>query len=150
MSAPELGASCSFCSHKIDEVTLVIAGLTAVICEDCVDLCGRIVAEKRAKSPRSIFTPDQEARIREILREETARISAAGDRLFMRLADPEGAAPLTLAGEQSASLELAVKCLEQAALALGRISPPIPHQVAAELLAPHRELVTRLATGGQS
>lgn len=45
-AGPEL--YCSFCGKSQHEVVALIAGPTVFICDECVDLCGQIVAEKRA------------------------------------------------------------------------------------------------------
>lgn len=37
---------CSFCGKGAYEVTRLIAGPTAFICNECVDLCNVIIAEK--------------------------------------------------------------------------------------------------------
>ncbi len=46
---PEL--RCSFCGKKQDEVMCLIAGPTVYICNECVDICNEIIAEKRADPP---------------------------------------------------------------------------------------------------
>ena len=38
---------CSFCGKTNREVLLLIAGPTVFICDECIDLCTEIVAEKR-------------------------------------------------------------------------------------------------------
>lgn len=41
---------CSFCGKHADQVETVVAGPTSavLICSECIDLCGEIVAERRA------------------------------------------------------------------------------------------------------
>jgi ATP-dependent protease Clp ATPase subunit len=45
MSEPRL--FCDFCGKAADEVGHLIAGPKAFICDECVDLCAFIVAERR-------------------------------------------------------------------------------------------------------
>lgn len=40
---------CSFCGKSQHEVKQLIAGPTVFICDECVDLCADIVAEKRSE-----------------------------------------------------------------------------------------------------
>jgi len=40
---------CSFCGKSQKEVRILIAGPTVFICDECVDLCGQIVAEQPRK-----------------------------------------------------------------------------------------------------
>jgi ATP-dependent protease Clp ATPase subunit len=47
---------CSFCLKPAEQIALIIAGPaysggTAYICDECVDVCAQIVAEKRATVP---------------------------------------------------------------------------------------------------
>jgi ATP-dependent Clp protease ATP-binding subunit ClpX len=48
--AQETTESCSFCGKTQHEVKQLIAGPTVFICDECVDLCADIIAEKRSKS----------------------------------------------------------------------------------------------------
>src|SRR5690606_17735169 len=41
--------TCSFCGKRHDEVNKLIAGPDVNICDECVHLCGEIVAEDRAR-----------------------------------------------------------------------------------------------------
>ncbi|NUM52932.1 MAG: ATP-dependent Clp protease ATP-binding subunit ClpX [Candidatus Hydrogenedentes bacterium] len=41
--------TCSFCGKRHDEVSKLIAGPDVNICDECVNLCGEIVAEDRAR-----------------------------------------------------------------------------------------------------
>jgi ATP-dependent Clp protease ATP-binding subunit ClpX len=41
--------TCSFCGKRHDEVNKLIAGPDVNICDECVSLCGEIVAEDRAR-----------------------------------------------------------------------------------------------------
>ena len=43
-------ASCSFCGKRHDEVTKLVAGHDVSICDQCIELCGQIIAEDRLKS----------------------------------------------------------------------------------------------------
>ena len=38
--------ACSFCGKKQDEVRKLIAGPSVYICNECIDLCGEILAEE--------------------------------------------------------------------------------------------------------
>lgn len=39
------GLRCSFCGKTKEQARLLIAGVEAFICDECVELCGKIVAE---------------------------------------------------------------------------------------------------------
>ncbi len=41
------GIRCSFCGKSQYEVETLIAGTTTFICDECIDLCALIMAEKR-------------------------------------------------------------------------------------------------------
>jgi ATP-dependent Clp protease ATP-binding subunit ClpX len=47
---------CSFCGKSQHEVAQLIAGPTVFICDECVDLCGTIVTEKRERDKGSAET----------------------------------------------------------------------------------------------
>ena len=51
--------TCSFCGKRHDEVNKLIAGPDVNICDECVNLCGEIVAEERARkgTTRSMKVP---------------------------------------------------------------------------------------------
>lgn len=61
--APQRGRNdvptCSFCGKRHDEVNKLIAGPDVNICDECVHLCGEIVAEDRARkgASRTMKTP---------------------------------------------------------------------------------------------
>ena len=40
---------CSFCGKREDEVEKLIAGPGVFICNECVDLCNRIITEEAAR-----------------------------------------------------------------------------------------------------
>lgn len=40
---------CSFCTKSQNDAFLLIAAPTAFICDECVDLCTNLVAERRRK-----------------------------------------------------------------------------------------------------
>jgi len=50
--------TCSFCGKRHDEVNKLIAGPDVNICDECVNLCGEIVAEERARK-----TPDRAMKV---------------------------------------------------------------------------------------
>ena len=45
---------CSFCTKSADEVQTLVAGAGVFICNECVDLCALVIADRRASgaSPR--------------------------------------------------------------------------------------------------
>ena len=45
---------CSFCGLSQNEVEQLIAGPTVFICDQCVDLCTTIVAEKREEKAKVV------------------------------------------------------------------------------------------------
>ena len=47
---------CSFCGKSQDEVKRLIAGPTAYICEECLDLCNDILLEEGIAEPRKART----------------------------------------------------------------------------------------------
>lgn len=51
---PEGLKFCSFCGKSQKQVTILIAGPTEHICDECTDLCAEIVAKERKRriSPR--------------------------------------------------------------------------------------------------
>ncbi len=51
--------TCSFCGKRHDEVNKLIAGPDVNICDECVNLCGEIVAEEKARkgTSRSMKVP---------------------------------------------------------------------------------------------
>ena len=44
--------ACSFCGRSEDQVTNLVAGAHAYICDVCVDKCSAIVAAEREGRPR--------------------------------------------------------------------------------------------------
>jgi len=62
--------TCSFCGKRHDEVNKLIAGPDVNICDECVNLCGEIVAEERARkgTERAMKVPTPKA-IKEFLDE---------------------------------------------------------------------------------
>lgn len=59
--------TCSFCGKRHDEVNKLIAGPDVNICDECVNLCGEIVAEDRARrshgvESRKVLTPAELSR----------------------------------------------------------------------------------------
>lgn len=45
---------CSFCGKNLHEACKIIAGPSVFICDECVDLCGEIIAETRAQERTAI------------------------------------------------------------------------------------------------
>ena len=43
-------ASCSFCGKRHDEVNKLVAGHDVNICDQCIELCGQIIAEDRVRT----------------------------------------------------------------------------------------------------
>jgi hypothetical protein len=41
---------CSFCTKPADEVGTLVAGAGVFICDECVELCGVVIAEKRTST----------------------------------------------------------------------------------------------------
>lgn len=60
---------CSFCEKSQHDVPQLIAGNKGFICDACVDLAAEIVADKRVEIARAPLTPEQEARVRELISE---------------------------------------------------------------------------------
>src|SRR5207247_4195932 len=54
---------CSFCGKSQDEVKRLIAGPTAYICDECIDLCNDIILEEgvaeQSKARKRLLTPKQ-------------------------------------------------------------------------------------------
>src|SRR6516162_5228723 len=47
---------CSFCGKAPEEVQRLIAGPTAYICDECIDLCNEILREEGVAAPRQVRT----------------------------------------------------------------------------------------------
>ena len=47
MTVPFTTVFCDFCGRSNHEIDHVIAGPSAFICTECVDLCNTIIAERR-------------------------------------------------------------------------------------------------------
>jgi ATP-dependent Clp protease ATP-binding subunit ClpX len=43
--------TCSFCRRSEHEVTNLVAGARAYICDECADTCSAIIAEQRESRP---------------------------------------------------------------------------------------------------
>src|SRR5215467_10186390 len=48
------GLQCSFCGKSPEEVKRLIAGPTAYICDECIDLCNEILLEEGVTAPRKV------------------------------------------------------------------------------------------------
>jgi hypothetical protein len=44
-------SNCSFCTKSHDQVETLVAGAGVFICNECVDLCTLVIAEKRSSDP---------------------------------------------------------------------------------------------------
>lgn len=99
MTTPSLAYAakllCSFCGKDHEEVRKLIAGPTVFICDECVRLCQEILDQPIAH-PAPVFTPAQEARIRELLSDCGSISHAIADRFAA------GEAALTALIERSA------------------------------------------------
>ena len=49
---------CSFCGKHQDYVRTIVAGLDAMICDECISICADIVADARRKK---IAIPEKES-----------------------------------------------------------------------------------------
>ncbi len=71
---------CSFCGKSQHEVESLLTGsLPTYICNECVVLCGDIIAEKSAARPGAaapVLTLEQESRIRELIEKEARHVFA--------------------------------------------------------------------------
>jgi ATP-dependent Clp protease ATP-binding subunit ClpX len=56
VSKPKL-LRCSFCGRSELEVRFLIAGADVFICDDCVDLCADIIAERKTTAPATANYP---------------------------------------------------------------------------------------------
>lgn len=45
---------CSFCGKSNSEVFCLFAGPTVFICDECIDFCAELLAEKRSGTPGEI------------------------------------------------------------------------------------------------
>jgi hypothetical protein len=77
MTTKILTASCSFCLKASTDVGTLVAGPGVYICDECVDLCGQIVAGKPKKVER-IALWDAYVDVDEVLA-NLPRIARAGD-----------------------------------------------------------------------
>ena len=48
MTVPAKTCLCDFCGRSNHEIDYVVAGPSAFICTECVDLCNIIIAERKA------------------------------------------------------------------------------------------------------
>jgi ClpX C4-type zinc finger len=46
-----VASRCSFCAKSADDVETLVAGAGVFICDECVALCGQVIAQKRATGP---------------------------------------------------------------------------------------------------
>lgn len=76
---------CSFCGKTSDQVERIIAGPTAYICNECIDLCSDIIAEERrthdfdATSDQKLPTPAEIKRILDdyVIEQDEAKMALA-------------------------------------------------------------------------
>ena len=82
MSTTDLLASCSFCSKDYTDVGTLVAGPGVYICDECVALCGQIIAGKpkasRRKPVQRIAPWDAEAGLDAVLA-SLPRVAQAGN-----------------------------------------------------------------------
>ena len=76
---------CSFCGKSQHEVTKLIAGPTAFICNECVDLCNDIIADDAKKAAAE----EQAALVRKLVQEELTVREAKPRRWFQFWRTPE-------------------------------------------------------------
>ncbi len=43
--------SCSFCGKRQEDAFLLVSGPACFICDECIDLCAEVLAERRAEEP---------------------------------------------------------------------------------------------------
>jgi hypothetical protein len=81
MTATELPASCSFCSKAHTDVGTLVAGPGVYICDECVALCGQLIAGKpksKKSEPHPRIAPwDAEAGLDAVLA-SLPRVAQAG------------------------------------------------------------------------
>ena len=46
-----MNGRCSFCTKAADDVETLVAGAGVFICNECVELCAAVIADKRARGP---------------------------------------------------------------------------------------------------
>jgi ClpX C4-type zinc finger len=82
MATPDLPASCSFCSKDYTNVSTLVAGPGVYICDECVALCGQVVAGKpKSAEPKPLprIAPwEAEAGLDAVLA-SLPRVARAGD-----------------------------------------------------------------------
>ena len=82
MSTTELLASCSFCLKEYTDVGTLVAGPGVYICDECVALCGQLIACKpKSAGPKPVHriaTWDAEAGLDAVLA-SLARVAQAGN-----------------------------------------------------------------------
>ena len=50
--SPRTEVKCNFCGKDINKANVLVAGVGAFICDECVQLCGEIVKEKLEEQQR--------------------------------------------------------------------------------------------------
>lgn len=61
---------CGFCEKSQDDVAIVIAGKTAIICSECVSVCVGVIADAASRKSRTYFVRPEDvptSRIDEIM-----------------------------------------------------------------------------------
>ena len=46
-----MSSRCSFCTKSADDVDTLVAGAGVFICNECVDVCALVIAEKHTRGP---------------------------------------------------------------------------------------------------
>lgn len=52
---------CSFCGRRHDQVLVLVAGPSVFICDECIDLCAAVAADKKAEAAAITIEPATES-----------------------------------------------------------------------------------------
>jgi ClpX C4-type zinc finger len=75
-----MNSRCSFCTKAEDQVETLVAGAGVFICNECVDLCALVIANKRAAGPAPRVSFWDQMEDQELL-EHLPRIEAVRDQV---------------------------------------------------------------------
>jgi hypothetical protein len=81
---PDAGIVCSFCLKPTSEVAKMVAGPGVFICDECVALCGEIIATELAGKPAQVRWEHQQTD--DMLLATLPKIAAAGGQVERQLA----------------------------------------------------------------